>query len=116
LVVSYIPDSGDLIWIDFNPQVGHEQAGHRPAIVLSLRSFHVRTSLMFVCPITSRRKEFPFEVVLPPNLPVRGVVLCEHMRSMDWQPRQISFIGMVPDETLRAIRDVIAAIAGVNLE
>ena len=113
MVGQYCPDSGDFIWIDFDPQVGHEQAGHRPAIVVSPRSFNARTSLVFTCPITSRLKGYPFEVALPPDLPVHGVVLCEHMRSMDWQARRVTYIGRAPDETLLEVREVIASIAGI---
>jgi mRNA interferase MazF len=116
LVGPYCPDSGDFVWIDFNPQAGHEQAGHRPAIVVSSRSFNSRTSLAFVCPITSKLKGYPFEVALPSQLRVRGVVLCEHLRSMDWQARSVTFIGKAPDEVLQEVREVIAAIAGVSLE
>ncbi|MFX9532949.1 type II toxin-antitoxin system PemK/MazF family toxin, partial [Acinetobacter baumannii] len=70
-----LPDRGDLVWIDFTPQAGHEQAGRRPGLVLSPRAYHNRTPFVVVCPITSKVKGYPFEVALPPGLPVGGVVL-----------------------------------------
>jgi mRNA interferase MazF len=84
--------------------------------VLSSKSFNSRTSLAFVCPITSRVKGYPFEVVLPTHLPLHGVVLCEHLRSMDWQARRVTFIGKAPEEVVLEVREVIAAIACVSLE
>jgi mRNA interferase MazF len=116
LVEPYCPDSGDFIWINFDPQAGHEQAGHRPAIVLSPRSFNRRVSLAFICPITSKRKDYPFEVMLPPHPRLKGVVLCEHLRSLDWQARKATFIGKAPENLLIEIRDVVAAIAGIDFE
>jgi mRNA interferase MazF len=113
-VKPYCPDSGDLVSIDFDPQTGHEQAGHRPALVLSARFFNLRTSLAYVCPITSKIKRFPFEVLLPPGLPVHGAILCEHMRSMDWQARNPVLIGKAPDDVLLEVREVVGSIAGIT--
>jgi mRNA interferase MazF len=110
----YVPEAGDLIWLDFDPQVGHEQAGRRPALVLSSVRFNARTSLAFVCPITSKIKGYASEVLLPPGLPVYGAVLCSHLRSVDWKVRNPTLIGRSPDEVLLAVRDIIASIAGIT--
>ena len=110
----YCPDCGDLVWFDFDPQAGREQAGRRPALVLSARFFNLRTSLAYVCPITSKIKMFPFEVLLPPGLPVHGAILCEHMRSMDWQARNPALIGKALDDILLEVREVVGSIAGIT--
>lgn len=83
----YIPARGDIIWLNFTPQAGHEQAGHRPALVLSPRAYNERSSVILVCPITSPRRDHPFEVVLPADGPVEGVVLADQVRSQDWRAR-----------------------------
>jgi mRNA interferase MazF len=110
----YTPDCGDLVWFDFDPQAGREQAGHRPALVLSARFFNLRTSLAYVCPITSKIKGYPFEVLLPPGLPVHGAILCEHMRSLDWRARNAVLIGKVSDGILLEVREVVSSIAGIE--
>jgi len=114
VVSSSIPDAGDLIWLDFNPQAGHEQAGRRPALVLSSSQFNQRSNLAFVCPITSRVKGYSTEVALPSGLAVSGVVLCSHLRSVDWRVRNPALIGTVADEILEKVRDVVASIAGIT--
>jgi mRNA interferase MazF len=103
-----------LAWFDFDPQAGHEQAGRRPALVLSSRRFNLRAKLAFVCPITSRIKGYGSEVLLPPGLPVHGVVLCSHLRSLDWQIRNPVFIGKAPDDLLLEVREVVGSIAGIT--
>jgi mRNA interferase MazF len=104
-----------LVWIEFSPQAGHEQAGRRPALVLSPRIFNSRTSLAFVCPITSKVKGYAFQVPLPDELPVHGVVLCEHLRSVDWKARKASRLGHVSEDVLQTIREVVGSIAGISL-
>jgi len=113
-VKPYSPDCGDLVWFDFDPQAGHEQAGRRPALVLSTRFFNLRTSLAYVCPITSKNKGYPFEVLLRPGLPVHGAILCEHMRSMDWRVRNAILIGKAPDDVLLEVREIVGSIAGIT--
>ena len=108
------PDAGDLIWLDFDPQAGREQAGRRPALVLSSRDFNARASLAFVCPVTSKIKGYASEVLLPSGLPVNGAILCSHLRSVDWSVRNPAFIGRVPDDVLRRVRAVVAAISGIE--
>jgi mRNA interferase MazF len=103
-----------MVWFDFDPQAGHEQAGRRPALVLSSRRFNARATLAFVCPISSKIKGYASEVPLPPGLPVYGVVLCSHMRSLDWQVRNPSFTGKAPDDVLLEVREIVGSIAGIT--
>jgi len=109
----YVPDASELIWLDFDPQAGREQAGRRPALVLSSWQFNRKASLAFVCPVTSKIKGYASEVPLPPGSPVHGAVLCSHLRSVDWKVRNPAFIGKAPDDVLLAAREVIATIAGI---
>jgi mRNA interferase MazF len=108
-----VPDAGDLVWLDFDPQAGHEQAGRRPAIILSPIYFNLRSTLAFACPISSKIKGFRFEVVLPPGLPVHGAVLCEHARSVDWRVRDVKYVGRMPDSVLAQVREVVRTLAGI---
>ncbi len=107
---SYIPKRGDAIWLDFDPQAGHEQARRRPAIVLSPVEFNRVTGFALVCPITNQEKGYPFEVSLPAGLPVRGVVLSDQIRSLDWKARKAALIGVVPPEVLELVIAKIDAI------
>lgn len=84
----YIPDRGDVVWLQFNPQAGHEQAGHRPALVLSPAIYNGRSGLMLCCPITSRVKGYPFEVSIMGNADIAGVVLADQVKSLDWKARR----------------------------
>lgn len=90
------PDRGDLVWISFDPQAGHEQAGHRPAIVLSPIAYNEKVGLALICPVTSRTKGFPFEVLLPTGLPIHGTVLADQVKSLDWRARGIQPAGKAP--------------------
>ena len=99
----YIPDRGDIIWLDFDPSVGKEQAKHRPAIVISPKRFNSLSSLMFVCPITSKVKGFNFEVLLPEAMKTKGVVLIHHLRSVDWKTRGVKFIEKAPPSIVEEI-------------
>lgn len=94
------PDRGDVVWITLDPQVGHEQRGRRPALVLSPRTYNARVGLGLFCPITSQAKGYPFEVPLPAGLPVSGVVLADQVRSMDWRGRDARPFGRVPREVI----------------
>ncbi|MFU1793957.1 endoribonuclease MazF [Paenibacillus azoreducens] len=97
---SYVPDRGDLLWLQFNPQAGHEQAGKRPALVISPAAYNGKVGLSLLCPVTSKIKGYPFEVVIPQDVPIEGVILSDQVKSLDWQSRQATFICKVPDETL----------------
>jgi len=99
----YYPSRGDIIWLNFNPQVGSEQSGKRPALVLSPKQYNLKTGLAIVCPITSKIKGYPFEVVLPDQLSVNGVVLSDHIKSLDWYQRSAEFICQSPSEVLEEV-------------
>ena len=103
--MAYVPERGDSIWLEFNPQAGHEQAGRRPALVLSPKSYNNKVGLLICCPITNQIKGYPFEVQLPDELEVTGVVLSDQVKSLDWKARKATFIGQVPDAVLK---DVLA--------
>jgi mRNA interferase MazF len=98
-----LPDRGSLIWMDFSPQAGREQRGRRPGIVLTRAAYHQRSRLAIVCPITSRQKGWPMEVRLPSGLPVGGVVLVDHVRSVDREARRMEIVGTAPIEVLDEI-------------
>ena len=99
----YVPQRGDAVWINFNPQTGHEQAGYRPAVVLSPRAYNGKTRLAIFCPITNQIKGYPFEVAIPAGLGVRGVILADQVKSLDWRARQATLITPLPPETVDAI-------------
>jgi mRNA interferase MazF len=100
---SYVPRRGDVVWLTFNPQAGHEQAGRRPAVVLSPLAYNAKVSLALLCPITSQVKGYPFEVNIPNGLPVNGVVLADQVKSLDWQARDVEFICALPVVVTREI-------------
>ena len=111
---SYVPATGDLIWTDFDPIRGREQAGSRPALVVSSAAFTENTGLAIVCPITSRVRPFPTSVVLPADLPVRGEILISHLRSIDTQARPVRYAGAaVSVEIARLVRAKIDAITAI---
>ncbi|MBI2942215.1 MAG: endoribonuclease MazF [Chloroflexi bacterium] len=99
------PDRGDVVWLDHDPQAGHEQRGRRSALILSLAAYNGRVGLALCCPITTQVKGYPFEVILPPGLPVGGVVLADQVRSLDWRARRAAPSCHAPDEVTR---DVLA--------
>lgn len=93
---SDVPERGDLVWLTFHPQAGHEQAGRRPAVVLSPAAYNGKVGLALLCPITSRTKGYPFEVPLPDGSPVHGVVLADQIKSLDWRARRAERMGTLP--------------------
>src|SRR5262245_18236474 len=93
---SYAPDRGDVVWLEFNPQAGHEQAGHRPALVISPRAYNRRVGLALFCPSTSQLKGYPFEVAAHAGSPVGGVVLSDQIKSLDWRARKARRIAKAP--------------------
>lgn len=101
----YAPTRGDLIWISFNPQAGHEQAGRRPALVISPQAYNCKVGLALLCPITGQVKGYPFEVLLPEGLPVGGVVLADQVKSLDWRVRQAARIGRLPEAVVKEVLD-----------
>jgi mRNA interferase MazF len=106
--MAYIPERGDIVWLKFDPQIGHEQAGRRPALVISPARYNAKTGLSLVCPITSQVKGYAFEVVIPSHLPMNGVVLADQIKKLDWKARNAEYICSLPSGT---IDDVIAKIS-----
>ena len=96
----YIPGRGDLIWVSLNPRTGHEQAGHRPALILSPKAYNAKTGLCLACPITSKVKGYPFEVTLPEKIAVKGAILADQVKCLDWRIRNARFIQTLPRHTL----------------
>jgi mRNA interferase MazF len=96
----WFPKRGDVVWLDFDPQAGREQAGRRPALILSADEYNRRVGLALCCPITSQKKGYPFEVDLPPGLPVTGVALVDQLRSLDWKARRAEFFCKINDNSL----------------
>ena len=88
----YIPDRGDIVWLNFNPQSGHEQAGKRPALIISPKRYNRKVGLAVFFPITSKTKGYPFEVKLPSDLPIDGVILSDQIKSLDWESRNVKFV------------------------
>ena len=107
----YLPVPGDVVWLEFDPQAGHEQAGTRPALVLSPRSYNAKTGMMLCCPITNQVKGYPFEVVIRDNPRVTGAILSDQVKSLDWRARRARHKGKVSDaemvETLAKIRALL---------
>jgi len=103
--MSYIPERGDIIWLEFDPQKGHEQKGRRPGIVLSKKEYNQKSNLAIICPITSKIKDYPFEVRI--NSIIQGVILSDQIRSIDWKSRNAAFIEKIPEEILKEILENI---------
>jgi mRNA interferase MazF len=99
----FVPERGDLVWLTFDPQAGHEQAGRRPAVVLSPSGYNGRSGLAVIVPVTRQEKGYPFEVPLPPDLPVSGVVLADQLKSLDWRARDAKRVAALPEEIIAAI-------------
>lgn len=96
----YVPDRGDIVWLQFNPQAGHEQAGHRPALVLSPASYNRSSGLMLCCPMTSQKKGYPFEVIVDDAPDRTSVVLADQVKSLDWKVRKAIKKGIAPSEVI----------------
>ena len=94
---TYIPERGDVVWINMNPQIGHEQAGRRPAVVLSPAAYNGKVGLALLCPVTNQIKGYPFEVVIPEGLDVSGAILSDQVKSLDWKGRNTEFIIKIPE-------------------
>lgn len=106
----YVPQRGDVVWLTFNPQAGHEQAGRRPAVVLSPAAYNDRVGLALFCPITSQVKGYPFEVLIPPGLPVSGVILADQVKNLDWQARRAEHICALPTATILEVLRKLATL------
>jgi mRNA interferase MazF len=108
---AYVPDSGDVVWISFNPQAGREQAGHRPAVVLSPATYNAKASLMVCCPMTTKIKNHPFEVVIGAENP--SAVLADQIKSVDWRQRRAKRKGTISSAELAEVRAKIRALIGL---
>lgn len=94
--MNYVPERGDVVWADFNPQLGHEQSGRRPALILSPAFYNRRTGLVLLCPITNQIKGFKFEVIIPAGLQVTGAVLSDAVKNFDWRARRCAYLTTLP--------------------
>lgn len=110
--VTYIPERGDIVWLTFNPQAGHEQAGRRPALVLSPGAYNGKVGLAILCPITSQVKGYPFEVSLPEGLRISGVVLSDQIKSLDWRARQAEYVCQLPKARLNEVLQKLSTLIG----
>jgi mRNA interferase MazF len=108
----YVPDSGDIVWLEFDPQAGHEQAGHRPALVISPASYNGKTSLMVCCPLTTKIKGHPFEVLTDVG-GVPGAVLSDQVKSLDWRVRHAKKKGGVSPDVMLHVRAKIKALLAI---
>ena len=109
----YVPARGDAVWVTFSPQAGHEQAGRRPAVVLSPSSYNGKVGLAILCPVTSQIKGYPFEVAIPPGSKLAGVVLADQVKSVDWRVRRAEFICKLPQEIMAEVAGKLAALLEV---
>jgi len=110
--VPWIPERGDVVWITMSPTVGHEQAGRRPALVISPAAYNGKVGLAILCPITSQVKGYPFEVRLPDGLPVEGAVLSDQAKSLDWRARRAEFLCALPQESTSTVLQRLETLVG----
>jgi mRNA interferase MazF len=106
------PGRGDLVWLEFDPQAGHEQAGRRPAFVVSPRAYNAKVGLALLCPISGRVKRYPFEVVLPEGLPVHGAILSDQVKSLDWRARRAERICSAPEDVVEEVLAKLRTLVG----
>ena len=107
-----VPDAGDVVWLTFDPQAGREQAGRRPALVLSPRIYNAKSGLALVCPITNQPKGYPFEVSIPSGHGATGVILADHVKSVDWKARRAEKAGYCTEEVIEEVRAKLAPLLG----
>ncbi len=107
---AYVPKRGDVVWITLNPQTGHEQAGRRPAVVLSPEEYNGKVGLAILCPVTNQIKGYPFEVRLPAELPVTGAILADQVKSLDWRVRNAELICALPKRVMSEVLQKIATL------
>ena len=110
---AYVPDAGDLVWLTFDPQAGHEQRGRRPALILSPRAYNTKARLAIACPVTSLVKGYPFEVPLPPVGRISGVALADHVKNLDWQARRVVFEAKAPSDVVTDVRERLRVLLGL---
>jgi mRNA interferase MazF len=110
MAARYVPDAGHVVWLHFDPRLGHEQAGHRPALVLSPAAYNAKTSLMLCCPMTHQIKGYPFEVTIEGDPP--AVALADQVKSLDWVRGKAGFKGRVSSDVLSSVRAKVIALVG----
>lgn len=110
----YVPRRGDVVWLSFTPQAGHEPAGRRPALVLSPAAYNARVGLALFCPITTRMKGYPFEVAIPDDAGTRGVVLSDQVKSVDWRARRAEFAGRLPEPQLHEVLEKLGTLLSID--
>ncbi len=108
----YVPERGDVVWLQFEPQAGAEQAGHRPALVVSPKAYNGKVGLALLCPVTSQVKGYPFEVLFPSGSRVTGAVLADQIKSLDWRARKAKRFAVAPEEVLDEVLAKILALVG----
>jgi mRNA interferase MazF len=109
---AFVPDAGDFVWVTLDPQAGREQAGRRPALVLSPKPYNAKSGMALACPITNQAKGYPFEVAVPQELGASGVILADHLKSIDWKARRAEKLGRCTDEAMAEVRAKLAALIG----
>lgn len=107
---TYTPQRGDVVWLTFNPQAGHDQAGRRPALVLSPAAYNSKVGLAIFCPLTSQIKGYPFEVIVPAGLPVAGAILADQVKRLDWRARRAELICVLPPDSVSEISRKLAVL------
>jgi mRNA interferase MazF len=110
MVKKYIPERGDIVKFNFEPTLGREQAGYRPAVIITKKKFNQVTRLALVCPITSQVKGFNLEILLPDGLKTKGVILAFQLKIIDWKERQVSFLEVLPKDSLEEVLGMIQAL------
>jgi len=105
-----VPERGDVVWISLNPQVGHEQAGRRPAVVVSPAAYNEKVGLALLCPVTSQVKGYPFEVLIPDGLPVEGAVLSDQVKSLDWRARRAERLCALPEPVVSEVLNKLSTL------
>jgi len=108
--MKFTPSRGDVIWINFNPQAGHEQAGRRPGLVLSPKTYNSKLGMAVVVPITNQVKGYPFEVIIPDGLKIKGAILSDQIKNFDWQIREAELICRIPQATFDEVIQKLSAL------
>ncbi len=114
MLSAYCPKRGEVVWLKFSPQAGHEQAGFRPALTLTPENYNRKTGLAVFCPITSQVKGYPFEVLIPSGLKISGVILSDQIRNLDWQVRGSKFFCKVPESTFLEVLNKLGSLLNFN--
>jgi mRNA interferase MazF len=114
-MATYAPERGDVVWLSFTPQAGHEQAGRRPALVLSPKEYNSKVGLSLLCPITAQVKGYPFEVIIPDECEVQGVVLSDQVKSLDWRVRDAEFFCRVPNDVVNEVLGKLLTLLSIDI-